>query len=444
MPGPMQIRSGLRTIADVGGSAPTAHWISAELATITGNADELIGRPELLRIAELLDAPAAGSMQLPTSANARHVRELAVSGATPQHDWAARVVVDDLRRWGRHAELEASPDIDWAVRQVTEVAELPDAEITPGHLRFVESVLTHSRVNETWLRSVPIGDAIIAVAERQVPTTGENARNLVDAIRAAAGVQRSAPVPSSTTIAASSPEEATLLLLARTGDRPRGQDLYELSQLARQLRNADGTGLSPGVANVLEAASRPAAAEAFEAFLPTYVADIRDLASTHPSIDRAARIERAATAIGAGEAVGDDLDRMLLKAASRQELDDIGLADRTRFNVDAWFVAQSLVDTTPGGARRTLVRARDLLDRMGPAVTRDATRSIADDTRDLIDRNLARIDGSIVDDINEGYLSHPDYAEVGRVQARIGMLRQLGAESSPTVHPAESAETLAW
>ncbi len=270
MPGPMQLRNGLRTLAEVGGSAPPAQWITAELATITGSADELIGRPELLRIAELLDAPAAASMQLPTSATAENVRNLAVSGATPHRDWAARVVVDDLRRWTMHAEIEAAPDLDWAVRRVTEVAELPDAEITPGHLRFVEAFLTHSRVHETWLRSVPVGDAIIAVAERQAPTSGQNARNLLDAIRSAIGVQRAAPKPSPTTIAAASPEEATLQLLARTGELPKGNDLYELAQLARRLRNPDGTSLSPGVANVLEAASRPGARGAFESFIPTY------------------------------------------------------------------------------------------------------------------------------------------------------------------------------
>ncbi len=170
-------------------------------------------------------------------------------------------------------------------------------------------------------------------------------------------------------------------------------------------------------------------------------AALRDRALAHPGMDSASRIERAVRAVASGDPIADDVDLMVLRAASRRQLDSIGLSAGDRFKVDAWFVSQQLDGATPEAAKRTLVRARDLMDRMGPNLTQDATRSIADDTRALIDRNLRFIDGSLA---NPGYPGHPDYAEVGRVQSRIAMLRQLGAESTDTARATTDAQALAW
>lgn len=57
--------------------------------------------------------------------------------------------------------------------------------------------------------------------------------------------------------------------------------------------------------------------------------------------------------------------------------------------------------------------------------------TIRQETLELIDRNLARLAGNHPDGAVRGYVNHPDYAEIGRIRANLGLLDQLDRPPAP-------------
>ncbi len=450
------VTTGMGAISGTAGPAT----VKATLAMVVELADEAIDASRLHQIADALETPAAASMQLPAGMRSDHFRELAYSGARVDRDWTARIAVDELRRWLTHSVLDASTDLAWAAEDAARIAGMPIESITATQVRDLGVTLTHARTHDTtFLSSVPVGDAIIAATERQVPATGREARGVIDAIRAAHAIRTgvrpiaTGPAPTSArSAAATTPELATIELLARVDDQPRGDDLRELASLSRQLRGADGDRVDPGISNIFDAAANLPEDDLLAGYVPGYVDAVRELAMRSVP-DRPQRVERAAAIVAAGDDGLDDLDRIFLQRAEPSQLDALGLDPAARLRLDAWLVGQPVRSMTPAAARLVLEHAGRVLDQLEPTAHGTATRSLLDDTRSLVERNLRRVAGTATGDEAAGLARQPDYAELGQVQARVRLLRTLDGpvagsgttiSTAPRTTASAAAEQLAW
>ncbi len=101
-------------------------------------------------------------------------------------------------------------------------------------------------------------------------------------------------------------------------------------------------------------------------------------------------------------------------------------------------------------ARDFLHRARDVRP---PSHMPDAMRPLWHESRRLVDVNLERLAGRTPRGQVKGYSTHPDYAQVGRVQSNIELMARISASKVPSTPPdqrvrrigeAAVAETLSW
>lgn len=133
--------------------------------------------------------------------------------------------------------------------------------------------------------------------------------------------------------------------------------------------------------------------------------------------------------------------------------------DKARI-VDGWKRFQADMPYRPRGEQLAIARTmlgsslahdrgvRSVLETLHASLERgggtEQTARLWDETRELLERNLARLNGELQD----SYLNHPDYAEVGRIQANVDLIerfRQAGgttAESAPVANA--TSETLSW
>jgi hypothetical protein len=82
---------------------------------------------------------------------------------------------------------------------------------------------------------------------------------------------------------------------------------------------------------------------------------------------------------------------------------------------------------TPAEVRPMLAAARDALDQVSAQAGDRAP--IVSNARELVDRNLARIDGELLG-TGDGHLTYPDYADLGRIAGSLKLLERLGADAA--------------
>ncbi|MCW2920424.1 MAG: hypothetical protein JWL76_298 [Thermoleophilia bacterium] len=153
----------------------------------------------------------------------------------------------------------------------------------------------------------------------------------------------------------------------------------------------------------------------------------------------------------ADAAIADELVTRVLGAGDAAAADELLHRATTGWSSG---VAASMLDqtvTNPNDARALIGAARRELD--GFDDSSPAVRTLIASTRDLVDVNAQRLRSNAGMNLGTGYLDHPDYAELGRVQASIRLLRSFEAlrhappaASTPPVPVAAASqvETLTW
>ncbi len=136
------------------------------------------------------------------------------------------------------------------------------------------------------------------------------------------------------------------------------------------------------------------------------------------------------------------LDPLATSIVQRNLLDRLGIVGEEAAAVRR----RHMVPTDPEGARIWMQDMRAALDAAkvdGPA------RELRETAYELLDRNVARVEGERKWIWRDGYRNHPDYAELGRVTSIHGLLEQIGAlrtrpAAQATGSVADGAERLTW
>lgn len=141
-------------------------------------------------------------------------------------------------------------------------------------------------------------------------------------------------------------------------------------------------------------------------------------------------------------ALADELVARILATGDVAAADELLRAATAGWSND---VGASVLDqtvTTPNAARALVGAARRELDRLDDP-DNPAVGALVASTRELIDVNARRLGTSAGVNQGAGYLDHPDYAELGRVQASVRLLRSFEAlkHAPPPPPPVASAST---
>lgn len=149
--------------------------------------------------------------------------------------------------------------------------------------------------------------------------------------------------------------------------------------------------------------------------------------------DHLRNLQRAVDAIVAGDASSQQLEMVLIDRVRLGAL----VADRSA--EDQLKVATAVLRGSgdhPGeGAKETLRTLRESLARRPADAELEQLRG---QTLELIDRNIARMEGRTPAGAVRGYSNHPDYAEVGRIRANIDIFDAV------TRSRGEQPEVLVW
>ena len=144
-------------------------------------------------------------------------------------------------------------------------------------------------------------------------------------------------------------------------------------------------------------------------------------------------------------AIADEIVERILATGDAATADELLRTTTARWSSG---VGASVLDqtvTTPGDARVLVGAARRELDRFDDP--NPQVRALVASTRELVDLNARRLGSSAGVNRGTGYLDHPDYAELGRVQASLRLLRSFEAltHAPPPVAapPASSAASSA-
>lgn len=146
----------------------------------------------------------------------------------------------------------------------------------------------------------------------------------------------------------------------------------------------------------------------------------------------------------ADAAIADALVTRVLGAGDATAADELLHTATTGWNSG---VAASMLDqtvTNPNDARALIGAARRELD--GFDDSSPAVRTLIASTRELIEVNAQRLRSNAGSNQGTGYLDHPDYAELGRVQASLRLMRSFEAlrhapPPAPRPAPVEPAAT---
>lgn len=113
-------------------------------------------------------------------------------------------------------------------------------------------------------------------------------------------------------------------------------------------------------------------------------------------------------------------------------------ATRLAMAVEALGEVARTGSATVDEVRPILVDARRTLDdaRAGAG----SLEFVVDETRELVDRNLARVNGPITDE-SGGFLNYPDYAELGRIHAGLALIERAPGDATTS---ATAAAELVW
>jgi hypothetical protein len=132
-----------------------------------------------------------------------------------------------------------------------------------------------------------------------------------------------------------------------------------------------------------------------------------------------------------------DLDELARSMVQRGRLDVVGIDGAQAAAVRL----RHLVPDNLNVARDWLVdvrRALEGVETSGPAAELRAAAI------EMVDRNLARVDGRRGLRFRDGYANHPDYAELGRVRNTWQLLERLSAPAPTATVPAEAGAVLRW
>jgi hypothetical protein len=165
-----------------------------------------------------------------------------------------------------------------------------------------------------------------------------------------------------------------------------------------------------------------------------------------------ASLERALDAVVAGGA--DDTQRALV-AGEWDRLEHL-VKDRTPGEQASIALVMMGLDRVAGSRsiRSTLEILRGNL--AGMTGVPDELAGIRAQTIELVDRNVARLNGSTPAGAVRGYSNHPDYGEIGRIRANLTLLEHARVDRGPatvtgaseaavsSTTPAGAAETLTW
>ncbi|MCW2922477.1 MAG: hypothetical protein JWL76_2351 [Thermoleophilia bacterium] len=144
---------------------------------------------------------------------------------------------------------------------------------------------------------------------------------------------------------------------------------------------------------------------------------------THHTIEQVNDVRRAevrAQLLALGE-----IDSLSADVLRLDKLDQVGLRGAEASAVRL----RHQIPLTPQSARVWLTDARAAFEGatvQGPAI------QLRDTTMELIDKNLARTKGERWWLPNDGYMDHPDYAELGRIRSAYQLFEQVGAVELPT------------
>ncbi len=148
-----------------------------------------------------------------------------------------------------------------------------------------------------------------------------------------------------------------------------------------------------------------------------------------------ARFEAAIDALAASSA---SAEQRAMVIAHPSELDQL-IAGRP--DAERLAIAMAMLDNDATASSRsvkdTLVAIRDSLGARDGATGQVA--ELVAQTRELVDRNISRLEGRTPEGAVRGYSNHPDYAEIGRLRANLQLIERLEAGATTGAGAADQA-----
>jgi hypothetical protein len=160
-----------------------------------------------------------------------------------------------------------------------------------------------------------------------------------------------------------------------------------------------------------------------------------------------------ATQWGAHDALADELARRLTSTTDAATIDTMVAAMTSSWSDQVFASVTERIATTAEDSRMLLSAVRSDLE--GIRTKHPAAQTLMASTRELIERNEARLATNVGEGSGQGYLDHPDYAELGRIQSNLQLLRSIddveravpaSAAPAPVAAPAPGSaeEILSW
>ncbi len=128
---------------------------------------------------------------------------------------------------------------------------------------------------------------------------------------------------------------------------------------------------------------------------------------------------------GAHDALADDLARKLTSTTDEAAIDAMVRALSASWSEQVTASVVDRVATSAEDARILLHAVRS--DLAGIESQHPAARQLIASTNELIERNETRLAANVAEGSGLGYKDHPDYAELGRIQANLRLLRSIDA-----------------